>query len=210
MMTVGEILATARLKQKITFDQVEKATHIRQKFLVALEKNEFSKLPPGIFTKGFIKNYAAYLGLPVNETLAFYRRQVNEEKNSLIPTVNPNSPKTSSAFSFVSPTSIGIAILLILFFSYLIYSYLRFAGAPMLIINSPAKNAVVNQEQVEVMGQTSPDAAIIINNQPVNINENGSFSVKITLTPGLNTITVTATNKFGRQSIISRNLRLEK
>lgn len=209
MTTVGEILANARLKQKITLDQVEKATRIRQKFLVALEKNDFSRLPPGTFTKGFIKNYAAYLNLPVNETLAFYRRQVNEEKTLIMPTKNA-IPQTPRPLSSLTATGIGVAILVILFFGYLIYSYLRYAGAPTLVVNSPAKNAVVTQEQIEVTGQTSPDAAIIINNQPVNINENGSFSVKITLTPGLNTITIIATNKFQRQTKITRNLRLEK
>ncbi|MCL4397783.1 helix-turn-helix domain-containing protein [Patescibacteria group bacterium] len=210
MTTVGDILTNARNRKKLTLEQAEKATKIRRKFLEALEKNEFSKLPPGTFTKGFIKNYAAFLGLSVDDTLAFYRRQVNEEKISTLPVKNPAPPTPKSPFSSLSFTGVGVMILVILFFVYLVYSYLSFAGSPALALDTPAKNAVVNTDEIEVTGKTDPDATLMINNQAVSINENGTFSTKIDLTPGLNTITIIASNKFHRQTTITRNLRLEK
>ena len=209
MTTVGQILSQARNRKKLTLEQVEKATRIRLKFLVALEKDELTKLPPGTFTKGFIKNYAAFLGLPVDDTLAFYRRQVNE-KVSPLPVRNPAPPTPKSPLLSLSLTSIGVFIMVVLFFIYLVYSYFRYAGAPALNLNSPSKNAVVSEEQIEVSGKTDPDATLTINNQPVSLNENGSFSTKVTLTPGLNTITVVSSNKFHRQTTLTRNLRLEK
>lgn len=208
MTTVGEIFTNARNQKNLTLEQAEKATKIRQKFLLALERNEFNKLPPGTFTKGFIKNYAAFLGLPIEETMAFYRRQVNEEKTPALP--NRPEPVPTKPFFALSPTSFGVALLVFLFFVYLIYSYFRFAGSPELTINSPAPNSVVNQEDINVSGKTDPDAQLVINNQPVTLNENGSFNAKITLIPGLNTITVVSTNKFHRQTTITRNLRLEQ
>lgn len=205
MTTVGQILSASRNHKKLTLDQVEKATKIRLKFLVALEADEFNKLPPGTFTKGFIKNYAAYLGLPIEETLAFYRRQVNEDKSPSL----PSKPISRTRFTF-SMTAIGIGLLVLLFFMYISYSYFRFAGAPTLTLNSPSPNSVVHDNQIEVVGKTDPDAILTINNQVVSVNENGSFDTKINLTPGLNTITIVASNKFHRQSVIGRNLRLEQ
>lgn len=210
MTTVGEILSAARQKQKITLDQAEKATKIRQKFLIALERNEFHKLPPGIFTRGFVRNYATYLGLSPNEILAFYRRQVNEEKNLLThksPLKPLNAPKIPT---FFSPINVGIGILLLLFVTYLLYSYIRFASSPALIIHSPAQNSITSNEQIEIIGKTDPDATVTINNQPINTDENGNFSVKVNLTDGFNNFTITATNKFGRQTTTSRSLRLER
>lgn len=204
MTTVGEILSIAREKKHLTLEQVEKTTKIRSKFITAIENNEFDKLPPGTFTKGLIKNYASFLGLPINETLAFYRRQANEEKSS------PILPKEKRLSTQFSVTAIGIAILTLIFFAYLGLSYLRFAGSPTLTVSSPPKNAIVSSEVVEVLGKTDPDATITINNQVVPLNENGSFTAQITLSPGLNTLTITATNKFQRQTVVSRNLRLEK
>lgn len=206
MITVGEILASGRERKKLTLEQVEKATKIRSKFLLAIENNQFDKLPPGTFTKGFIKNYAAYLGLPVNQTLAFYRRQVNEDKPTM-----PLQIKSKSRFPVnLSLTGIATTLLVCAFFVYLAFSYFRYAGSPTLVLTSPEKNAVVKEEQIEVSGKTDPNVVLSINNQEVAINENGSFMTKITLSPGLNTITVAAVNKFNRKSIIIRNLRLEK
>ncbi|MBI3887693.1 helix-turn-helix domain-containing protein [Candidatus Microgenomates bacterium] len=205
MTTVGQILSLARNHKKLTLEQVEKTTKIRLKFLVAIEKDEFSKLPPGTFTKGFIKNYASFLGLPVEETLAFYRRQVNEDKSPSLPTKPVQ--KQSITFSF---TAIGVGILVVLFFVYLAYSYIKFAGAPSLLVNYPPTNAVVSKDQIDVTGKTDPDTIVTINGQKIPIGETGTFSAQITLTPGLNTITVVASNKFNKQSTISRNLRLEK
>lgn len=205
MTTVGQILSQSRNHKKLTLEQVEKATKIRLKFLVALEKDEFNKLPPGTFARGFIKNYASYLGLSGEEMLAFYRRQTNEEKAPAM----PNKPVPKPGFS-VSPINIGIAILIILFFLYLSFSYFRFAGAPALNVSYPLVNAIVATEQIEVTGKTDPDALVSINNQTVAVNENGTFTTKLILAPGLNTITIVASNKFSRQTTVTRNLRLEK
>jgi len=205
MTTVGQILTQTRNHKKLTLEQVEKATKIRLKFLVALEKDEFNKLPPGTFAKGFIKNYANYLGLSSEEILAFYRRQVNEEKAPAM----PSKPVPKPGFS-VSPINIGIAILIILFFVYLTFAYFRFAGAPALTVSYPPVNAIVTTEQIEITGKTDPDAIISINDQIVSVNENGTFTTKLTLAPGLNTITIVASNKFSRQTTVTRNLRLEK
>lgn len=205
MTTVGQILSASRNHKKLTLEQVEKATKIRLKFLVALEKDEFNKLPPGTFAKGFIKNYASYLGLSPEETLAFYRRQTNEEKAPAL----PNKPVPNPGFS-ISPINVGIAILIILFFLYLTFAYFRFAGAPALNVSYPPVNAIVAAEQIEITGKTDPDALVSINNQTVAVNENGTFTTKLTLAPGLNTITIVASNKFSRQTTVTRNLRLEK
>lgn len=207
MTTVGQILIQARNHKKLTLEQVEKATKIRLKFLAALEKDEFDKLPPGTFTKGFIKNYASYLGLPAEETLAFYRRQVNEEKT---PIPSQKMENKLPFFSKLTFTTLVTIILIALFFLYLTISYLRYAGSPTLTVNAPNNNLVVASEKVEIKGKTDPDAKLSINNQVVAMAEDGSFSQTVTLLPGLNTITITATNRFQRQTTVTRNLRLEK
>lgn len=209
MTTVGEILLSARLKKKLTLEQVEKATRIRAKFLAAIEKNDFRQLPPTTFVKGFIKNYANFLGLPTEEILAFYRRQIDETLPPAFSKPQTFSPG-QNLISRLSLTGLGVIILLILFTAYLAFSYFRLAGAPILILSSPAQNSTIAVEQIDVTGKTDPDATIMINNQPVNIDQNGSFLVKITLQPGLNTLTVVATNKFKRQTTVTRNIRLEK
>lgn len=210
MITVGEILATARLKKKLTLEQVEKATRIRSKFLEAIEKDEFDKLPPGTFAKGFIRNYAVFLGISAEEAMAFYRRQSNEKPVDVVPLKNQKNLARKFALTPQLLTTVSIVFLVILFFGYLIFSYFRYAGSPLLEIASPANNIVVRTEQISVSGKTNSDASLVINDQPVTISDDGSFKISLKLQPGINTITIVSTNKFQRQTTLVRNLRLEK
>ncbi|MGV3519697.1 helix-turn-helix domain-containing protein [Luteitalea sp.] len=62
-MTVGERLREARERQKVSLHAIAEKTNISVRFLDAIEKNQFDKLPGGIFTRGFIRSYAAQVGL---------------------------------------------------------------------------------------------------------------------------------------------------
>jgi len=210
MTTVGEILKTAREKRKLTIAQAEGATKIRAKFLEAIEQNNFDLLPPGTFTRGFIKNYASYLGVSPDDALAFYRRQTTVEKPAQ--TKEEKDRRIHRGFQITPQlfTSISLATLVFLFLAYLIYSYFTFAGAPSLLVSSPKNNIVVKSESVSVIGKTDPDAKLSINEETVGLSENGSFEQNITLHPGINTLKIVSENKFKKQTVVTKTLRLEK
>ena len=69
-MTVGERLREARERQKVSLHAIAEKTNISVRFLDAIEKNQFEKLPGGIFTRGFIRSYAAQVGLDPDGTVA--------------------------------------------------------------------------------------------------------------------------------------------
>jgi cytoskeleton protein RodZ len=60
---IGSSLREARLRQSLDFPEVEQATKIRGKYLRALEDEQFDVLPAQTYVKGFLRNYAEYLGL---------------------------------------------------------------------------------------------------------------------------------------------------
>ncbi len=63
MFEIGSSLREARLRQGLDFPEVEQATKIRGKYLRALEDEQFDVLPAQTYVKGFLRNYAEYLGL---------------------------------------------------------------------------------------------------------------------------------------------------
>jgi cytoskeleton protein RodZ len=73
MATFGENLRREREMRGVTLHEISAATKISSRFLEALEDEEFSKLPGGIFTRGFIRAYAKYLGLDEEHVLAEYQ-----------------------------------------------------------------------------------------------------------------------------------------
>ncbi len=73
---VGPTLREARRRREIELSAVEEATRIRPRFLRAIENEEWDALPGGVYTRGFIRTYAAYLGLDGERLAEDYRREV--------------------------------------------------------------------------------------------------------------------------------------
>lgn len=70
---LGELLRQARVQKGLSLAQVEEATRIRSAYLEALEEEAFGRLPAPVYVRGFLKNYAVYLGLDPREVLALYQ-----------------------------------------------------------------------------------------------------------------------------------------
>lgn len=208
MLTVGEILKEKRLDRKLTLEQVEKTIKIRTKFLKLIEDNNFKSFESAPTLRGFIRNYANFLGLSNTQIMAFYRRQSDDSSQNLLP-----HPMPVIAGFKITPqlvTVFAVGTLLILFVGFLISQYLAFRGSPSLVVSSPPDNLVVKIDQVDVVGQCDPDASLVVNGQSVRVDSSGKFKVTVPLTAGLNEIVIKATNKYQKTSRVTRHLRLEE
>ncbi|HEU4326971.1 MAG TPA: RodZ domain-containing protein [Roseiflexaceae bacterium] len=75
MSQLGERLRTARESQGISLAQAAAETRILQRYLVALEDSDYQHLPGDVYARGFIRNYANYLGISPEELIDLYRRE---------------------------------------------------------------------------------------------------------------------------------------
>jgi hypothetical protein len=73
---VGAILRETRKRRRVELPEVEAATRIRLKYLLAIEEGDWGVLPGGVYTRGFIRTYASFLGLDGERLAAEYRRDV--------------------------------------------------------------------------------------------------------------------------------------
>lgn len=69
----GEYLRREREMRGILLEEIAEATRIGKNTLEALENDEYEKLPPRVYVRGFLKTYASYLGLDVNDVLLRYQ-----------------------------------------------------------------------------------------------------------------------------------------
>jgi cytoskeleton protein RodZ len=67
--TVGNILEKCRSELNLTLEEIASATHIRLYYLEALENDQKDKLPSGVQARGFLRNYADFLGIPADPLL---------------------------------------------------------------------------------------------------------------------------------------------
>ena len=207
MQTAGKILKQKRQEKGLSLEEVKKKTKIKQKYLQLLEEDNFEKLPE-IYARGFIKNYAEFLGLSSAKILAIFRRQFKEKqkKPSLL-----QKPSEKSFFQ-ITPKKIKkglILILLILFFSYLFKQYQFLTQGPSLIILEPIENKVVFGKEVVIKGKTDPKVRVFINNEEIYPDKNGEFSQEISLSQGLNEVVIFAENFKGKRKTIIKEITFE-
>lgn len=77
---VGQTLRAARKRRRIELAQVEAATKIRGRFLLAIENEEWDALPGEAYASGFIRTYAAYLGLDGPRLAEQHRQEVGASR----------------------------------------------------------------------------------------------------------------------------------
>jgi Helix-turn-helix domain/RodZ C-terminal domain len=63
VLEIGSSLREARVRRGVELGQVEADTHIRTKYLGALENDRFELLPGEAYVRGFLRTYADYLEL---------------------------------------------------------------------------------------------------------------------------------------------------
>jgi len=76
--TLGEYLKSKREARDITLEEIAKATRIRKAILEAIESNKHDILPPRVFTQGFLRSYASYLGLDESDVVKRYQETLEE------------------------------------------------------------------------------------------------------------------------------------
>ncbi len=64
---IGAELKRAREERGLSFEEIERATKIRRRYLEGLEREDYSVMPAAVYVQGFLKTYANYLGLDGSE-----------------------------------------------------------------------------------------------------------------------------------------------
>lgn len=68
--SIGQRLKKERVARFLTLEQASEATRIRIVFLQALESDDYSVMPSAAQGRGFLRNYAEYLELNIDEMIA--------------------------------------------------------------------------------------------------------------------------------------------
>lgn len=212
MKTVGSILQETRTEKHISLDQVEAATKIRRKFLEAIELDDYSRLPSLAYAKGFVKNYSVYLGLDSDTVLAFFRRQTSEIPRATLLPKGMAEPLNKPWFYLTPGRFLGLvfALLATSFLFYFGVQYRRLNQSPRLVIESPKDQTMTTDKRVDVLGQTDPDATVTVNGFSVIVRSDGNFFSQVVLEPGVNTLTVVATSRFGKVATVTRKVGLQQ
>jgi cytoskeleton protein RodZ len=95
----GAELRKQREIRGISLKEIADSTKISKRFLEALEKNDFRILPAPVFTRGFVREYARYLGLNAEEMVSRYGlivQRMEEAEKLAVPGGPPPPPRLTA------------------------------------------------------------------------------------------------------------------
>jgi cytoskeletal protein RodZ len=206
MVNLGQRLHNQRLQRKLTLEEVAVATKIKPRFLAAIEKGDYSKFPSPTYAQGFVKNYAAYLGLPKTEVTALFRREFDEKR---VYKVLPDSLAKKQEYPTVTfrwrQQFLLLPALLLILGAYLLFQYRAVFFPPALSVYTPKENSTVDQN-ITITGKADEGTSVFINNDQVSLSTDGTFQKSVSLFPGKTQVIIVAKNKFGKQTTIQRTV----
>ena len=212
--TLGEKLAKKRAALGYDIKEAERATRIRARHIEALESGDYSKLPPDVYVRGFLKNYSSFLKLDEAKVLKLYRKERGLAEN-VKKVTEPKTPiRTRKKLPRVVLTPkriiIGSAILVALaIIGYIGWEVSILAAPPKLTIDDPADNSKVTEQAIIVSGSTDAGNDVSINDVPIGVDPSGTFKEKVSLQSGVNLIRVKAKNKLGKVAQLDRTVLAE-
>ncbi len=202
--TLGQVFKRYRQADNIKIEQVENDTNISQRMLLALENDDYEKLPDDLYSKNIIKTYAKYLGLDYNKLLTLYdkdkdqqgdKQKIFEKKKEVKVFLTPNRVRNSL-----------IIIIVIILLTYFGFQISRIFRPPELIIYEPSQNLVTQANFIEIKGKTEKEARVFINEKEVFLDQQGEFKATLDLQKGLNLIKISAVKKHSKENLVFREV----
>jgi cytoskeletal protein RodZ len=200
-----ERLLTARERKGVDLYRAERDTKIRARYLAALERGEYEELPGAVYTKGFLRNYALYLGLDPEDVIRQWKRERGDATIPAEPVLAVPKPLAAPRQGFTfSPVIIVPALLTVLIGVFAVYigvQLVRFAKPPTLAVTSPAQAVIDVAEDstsYTLRGTSIPGATVTITvpglDQPyrVTADASGRWTAEVELRRGRNQFDVTA------------------
>ncbi len=221
--TVGDILKEKRQVLGLKLSTIEQELKIKEKYLAYLESNRFQAFESKVQAKGFLKNYAQFLGLNHEMMVALYRRDFeNKDMKRKIEIEEENEElelKKESIFSNIvikkKHITIFTLLLIVLFTTLLIVNILqRTFSKPELILFEPFEisgsyegKIAYEENDIILKGQIEKGSSILINSIPISVNSEYRFeSNTIPTTDEETLITVTTENSLGAKTEMNLTL----
>ncbi len=205
-LKLSELLSKRRKELDLSLEDIERNTHIRRKYLKLLESGDYANLSNDVYSRGYVKNYADYLGFDTKEILKLYSKERFEYDSSLgLKNKSRNSrglkPIDSQTYT-ITPKTILFAltsIFVLIMVGYVSWQFSQLSSPPVIRLANQEKSSTDNS-YVIISGEADSGSDVFINDSPILSAPDGSFSDRVMLVNGSNQIKISARNKFGKES----------
>jgi len=203
--TVGETLYVARDRKGVDLQRAERDTKIRARHLAALEDDDFAALPGTVYVRGFLRNYAIYLGLDPDEIVAKWQGEQSTAqrapRESIVAPPRPIAePKGHLRFTRTILALAVLTCLVLAFAGYVGVQLFRYTQVPAVVLaGGPIRQLPADTTIVRFRGSTTPGVTITVDQagqtvQTSQASSDGSWTVEVPVTRGRNDFSISATD----------------
>jgi cytoskeletal protein RodZ len=101
----GESLGSELRKQReirgVSLKEIADATKISKRYLESLEQDDFASLPAPVFTRGFVREYARYIGLNSEEMASRYSQIIGASPETSSTPVTATASRKGEGLPFI-------------------------------------------------------------------------------------------------------------
>jgi len=201
MLTAGEILKNQRVKKNLSLTDISKQIKIKEKYIYALENNNWDFFESRVYIEGLIKTYSRFLGLNYKKVLPFFYRDYDEkEVVSFKKKISDKYfiPQVKKFFQTL------IFISIFIFFGYFIYQIKIFLTPPKIVLLSPKTDTFYNENLIKIVGKTEKETSINIFGEKIYPNQDGIFEYSFPLTKGQNELVIELVGANGKKTVFKK------
>ncbi len=204
MIKLGELLKNKRKEKGLVLSQASESTKIPMNLLKALEEGDFNTFASDVYLKGFLKNYARFLGLDPQKTLAIYRREkLSGEDHTFREAQKPLKEQkpllTPGRIVFLLTIFVILSVL-----GFIAIQVNKIIKPPTLELKEPisitaGKQGVykTNSDSITLTGEVEVGSKLLVNGNEVNTNNLQEFRVdNFQLKPGSNKVSIIAQSYY--------------
>lgn len=213
--TLGSKLKSARESKKMALSQISRKIKIHVNTLKSLEQGSYSELPADVYIIAYLKKYADFLDLNINEILEQFKTEKGIIEDLSMPLADRKNPSYffKKSFLVITPKRVGLVfsiLVITLIFGYLWHQLSYLIYPPIIEIIQPASDLTTKDKLIEISGHTKSGAYLTINGKEVQADKNGYFRDLVNLELGLNILKIETKDRFGKTNTIIRRVMVIK
>lgn len=181
-------------------------TAIPEKYIYALERNDYNVFPAKVYAVGFLKKLLIALSFEnIEEILNEFGNEweVHYYASQEIKPI----PYRLVREPYLTPRRISIVAAVFLFVFFVGYIGLRFSvflSAPELTLDEPQNFIALNEPLVRLKGKVEKESQLTVNGREIILDEHGNFDEMLELAGGVNSLEFVVKDRFGEESRVMR------
>ena len=201
MLSVGSILKKEREKKGLLLIDIEKQIKVREKYLKAIEDENWNYFSSKIYITGILKNYSRVLNLDHKKVLAFFRRDYEKKEEIRFKRKVTSAYLTSGTKKLLK---FGLIILTLFFILYFVFQLKTYFSPPSFTLLSPTKTNFSVEKNIKITGKTEKDTSVTISGERIYQNKEGVFTYEYSLNEGENKLIINLIGANGKKTIVEK------